>query len=211
MRKLSLLLILIFLGQSDSGIAQSDLQSWTSIKLSSKINDEVSYAIRPIIRHRNDLSEYDNSSIDISIAFNLGKGFSMAILERYWWLQNGVNRNFWFFDIKHKANLSNNIGMSNVIRWHIAQDIEIDDPNFMRWHPTFTFKTQGRFTPYIGTELFFRLDGVNELQRTRHLIGSNIKITNDWSFNLTLWKQDRANLDSQFTQWIIVTTAAYNM
>ncbi len=211
MNKCTSICVIIAFLLSINLIGQSDLGSWSSIKWSDQFDDKTSISILPIVRHNQNLSNYSNVSIDVILSFKINKNFSFNFLNRHWWMESGVNRHFWFLDLKYQTKLSRNIQLSQILRWHQAFDIDVADPDFFRTLTTLSFPNNSRFTPLIAADLFFRRNGFEELQRTRYKLGTSYKFNQHWSFNLILWKQDRVNLPTQLTEWIIVPSLAYKM
>lgn len=210
-KKIALVFLFLFLFISIIGTyAQTDIGSWTSVSLR-KDKGLMSYILKPIVRHNKDLSNYSNASIDIIVSRKLDKNWSVKFLERYWWLENGNNRNFWFFDVIHGIKLSDKIRLSQYFRWHVAQDIDFVDPNFLRWHPSITIKTGSKIKPYFGAELFYRIDGINELQRSRLKIGASYAVTDHWQISLRIWKQDRMNSKEPLTEYIFQFNIGYKL
>ena len=113
---------------------QTDIVSWSSIRLQTKTVNGYRIALAPIVRHNNDLSSYANSSLDVIIRKSFGQGFSAQFLYRHWWMKDSPNRVFWWFDFGHGFRISDKWRASNRVRWHIAKDYLVDeDPNFIRW------------------------------------------------------------------------------
>jgi len=190
--------------------AQTDLGSWSSVSLSKKIN-KFTVIAKPTIRHNQNLSNHTNTSIDVIAKRKFDDHWSASFLERYWWLENGVNRNFWFMDVSYAFAASEKVGISQYLRWHLAQDIEIDDPNFLRYHPAITINTQSKFTPFFASEVFFRLDGINTLQRTRLKLGGTYRASDHIKVVLRLWREDFINVTNPRVDYIIEFSFDYNL
>jgi hypothetical protein len=189
---------------------QTDLGSWSSVSVAKSINKST-LILKPIARFNNDLASYNNASIDFIVRHKINPNWQVAFLERYWWLDDGVNRNFWFLDLGYRFKPSEKIVLSQYIRWHIAQDIEISDPNFLRWHPSIELNTASKFKPYAGIEFFFRVDGINEFQRTRAKMGGTYVASNKVQLMLRLWREVFFNVDNPRTDYIIEFNVGYKI
>ena len=135
--------------------------------------------------------------------------WQLSFTDRYWWLDDGVNRNFWFLDLGYRFKATEKIVLSQYVRWHIAQDIEISDPNFLRWHPSIELNTNSKFKPYASIEFFFRLDGVSEFQRTRAKVGGTYVHSDRIQFLLRLWREEFINIANPRTDYIIEFNLGY--
>lgn len=211
MQLLKYIVLIVFFFVGIIGLqAQTDFGTWSSVSLT-KAHGKMSYTAKPIVRLNQDFKNYNNASIDLIVKRKLSDRWTASFLERYWWLDDGVNRNFWFIDIAYAVPVSEKISVSQYIRWHIAQDIEIDDPNFLRWHPSMTIKTDSKIKPYIGAELFFRIDGINEPQRTRLKIGGTYSVSSNLSILMRLWREDSFNVANTRTDYIIELNVGYKL
>jgi len=197
--------------QSSFAQSESDLISWSSIKVSNSINDRVSFYAQPIIRHTQDLSKYNDFSIDLDVAYKLSSQWSVSFLNRYWWLSNGTNRNFWFFDLKHAFKPADKISISNMLRIHQAFDVDFADADFLRWLPAFQYKLSKKLSVFIATDISLRLNGFNNIQRTRSKIGANYSLSDKFSFHLQFWKQDNYRPSRDGSQIMIVPSLAYKL
>ena len=190
-------------------LSQSDIQSWSSIRLTKPLNQRFVLKARPILRQNMDLSNLANVSIDLSLDYKPNRNWSFTFLHRYWWLEEGVNRYFWFLQVQYKRPLTSWVSISQTLRWHSAFDIEILDPDFVRSITHLNFPAIGKFKPSIGADLFFRLNQMNQLQRIRLKLGGTWSLGEYLNWNMQIWKQDRINQSTMFTQWIIVNTFTY--
>lgn len=196
---------------SGQATAQSEVSTWSSIKLSGKIGSKTTYGLRPIVRHKNSYSDYSNTSMDLSIKRKLGNGFSFFFLERYSWLKDGVNRNLMLMDIRHSLYLFKGVKLSNTIRWHLAHDVEIEDPNFLCYLGTIKFFSENKISSFIGIQYFYRLDGVNEISRTRYRMGINYKLNSKWKINVQLWNTKRVSETGITSSYILLPSLTYKI
>jgi len=210
LRKTVFILFIVFISLGCSH-AQSDLQSWSSFSLSKIIKEKNRLIFKPIIRHRDNLSSFNNFSLDIIAKRKIDNHWSFSFLQRHWWLANDVNRNFWFIDAVYGFKANNNIKINQYFRWHIAQDIDINDPNFLRWHPSMTFNTSSKLKPYVGIEFFFRIDGVNEIQRLRSKVGASYVLSDRINLLLRLWREQFVNVTNARTDYVIQFNVDYRL
>ena len=207
---ISLLLIISFL-LSGFLQAQHDIVSWTSMEAKLKFPDNAGFNFKPTIRHNNNLSNYTDASIDISFYKKMKGDWQFQFLNRYWWIQEGPDRNFWFIDIAHQFKLNTSLSIRNVLRWHIAQDIHSRDPNFMRYQPRLSYNSFKNLKLFIEMQYFYRLDGINDMQRLRYVGGFSWNVNGPWGFNFQYWLQKRVNNPEQLKEHILVTTLFYEL
>lgn len=187
--------------------AQYDLGAWTSFSLNMKLNDKLTMKARPIIRHKDDLSSFDNTSIDISMHYKFNKNWNAMILERHFFIPDGPDREFLFFDLAHKAGIGNDFSLSNRIRYHFALDIAIKDADFIRYQPTLSYTGGKRFKPFIAIDAWLRLtQGPTEWSGSRYIAGVNYNFTDKLGLNTQLWIQDGYNEAPLFQTYFIITT-----
>ena len=191
--------------------AQTDLISWSSIKLYGKTDSGFQYAFKPIIRHRNDLQEYNNSSLDFMISKRTRSNWSFRYLYRVWYIKDGPNRTFWWFDVAKSNTLGSKWSIKNRMRWHIAFDSKLEDANFLRYLPTVHYKYSNDLSFYLGSELWWQLDGVNDLRRFRHQAGFNYGLSERMSLDLQYWYERSRGLDPYFLFHTLVVNLNYRI
>ena len=157
------------------------------------------------------LSNFSNVSVDLSLDYKPNNNWRFQFLNRYFWLKNGVNRYFWFVEVEYKRPLTSWVGVSQTVRLHEAFDIEIADPDFVRSITHLNFPQVGKFKPFIGMDLFFRIDNINQLQRSRFKLGGTWSISKQIKWNVQIWKQDLVNQTSKLTRWILVHSFNYRL
>lgn len=194
-----------------SAQSEADITSWSSVKISHNINDHFTFYGQPIIRHKNDLSEYDDVSIDLSLAYKISSQWSFRFLNRYWWLKDGRNRNFWFIDLKHSFKANDKISIANILRLHQAFDVDFADADFLRWLPSVSFKVHEKVSLLLATDISLRLNGFNNIQRTRSKVGATYSFNKKCSFGLQLWKQDSQNPTRDGNLIMVVPTLGYKL
>ena len=78
------LIILLFGLVTFFSFSQTDNILWSSIQLQKSISEKTILSIKPIFRFDNDLSSYQNTSIDIIAKHKFNKGWSVQLLSRSW-------------------------------------------------------------------------------------------------------------------------------
>lgn len=185
---------------------QTDWVSWSSIRLKTSLPSGIEMAARPIMRHNQNLSNYANTSLDLSIAKKFKSNFSGSILYRYWWVDEGPNRIFWWFNIAHKEKLSEKLSLNNRLRYHLALDYKSYDPNFIRYLPMFNYKVNDRWTLLLGSEIWFQVDQDSDLRRFRNQAGFLLGIRENITLNFQYWLEDSIGLDPGFIFHTLVAT-----
>ncbi len=186
--------------------AQTDNVNWSSFRLRKKIDDKLTFDIRPIIRFNNNISSYQNVSIDLSIKRNIGDGWSVQFLSRTWFLPNSPLGQFLWADVGHKTKIGAH-GISNRIRMHYSMNTnEINPADFIRWQTTITPAVKGKIRPFLSIEPWFQLDGINAFRRIRYEPGFNYDLGNNYNFTFMWRKQDSISIDPANIQNHIVIT-----
>ncbi len=141
------------------------------------IDEHYSIALKPIVRHKNDISDYNNSSIDLSLRRKIGKGWHLQGLTRYWFIPDNTDRFFLWFDIGYSKPVGKS-KLSTALRYHHAFDIKDRiDPDFVRLNTTWSFPSMGKITPIFSIEPFLRVDTLGKVTRMRYEPGIKWKIT----------------------------------
>lgn len=171
------LLFFVFLSIHNCSAQSTDNITWSSIQLLKNINDQSSYAIKPIIRHHQDVSTYQNSSLDFSYRRKIGKGWYLQGLTRYWFMPDATDRYFLWFDVGYSKDIKKS-KLTTFFRYHQAFDIKDRiDPDFLRWKANWTFPSLGAVAPVLGYEIFFRLNSINNVDRVRYEPGIKWRIS----------------------------------
>ncbi len=179
---------------------------WASVSLKQNIKEKTTLALTPIFRLNDNISDYQNMSIDYSIRRKLGKGWSTQLLGRTWFVPNAKNRQFIWLDVAYNKKFEK-IGLGSLVRYHYAVNFpEQSDDDFIRWKTTFSFLGLGRVTPFFAIEPWFRLDGVGKFQRIRYQPGVKIGITDRVAATMVYWREHSFNLDGDninFNMYVI--------
>ncbi|MBT8287803.1 MAG: hypothetical protein KJO00_07270 [Bacteroidia bacterium] len=166
--------------------AQDDYISWSSFQLQTDLTDKSVLSVKPIFRHNENLSRYQNMSVDIIFKQNLGKGWSGQLLSRSWFIPDSDYRHFIFFDIANTFG-KNQTKVTNRLRYHWAFEIAGNtDLDFFRWATNISFFNKKKLRPYVTIEPWLRADGIYQFQLIRYEPG--IK----WIFN------EKLSLDFQY-------------
>lgn len=193
--------------------AQLDWVSWSSVQLNYKAGDKVALKLKPIWRQKNDLSEYDNTSIDVILSYKINKQWSMSVNNRHWFLPNNDDdREFWFFDLDHKIALSPKFTFSNKLRYHLGVDWNREDTDFLRWLSKITFNSGKKINPFIGTDIFYRLTDDNVFARARNKLGATASLSKQIKLTVEYWWQ--ISLTEKFNEPegnFLVVNLAYNL
>ena len=189
--------------------AQSDIVSWTGVQFNAQNDKGVNLTLRPIVRHNNDLSSYANTSLEFSIGKKLDNNLKASYLFRHWWMQDGVKRVFWWFDLSHSHSFSSNLSFGNRVRWHIAMDKDFKDPDFIRYYPELKYKLSNDLKVFGGVEFWFDLAPVDRLERKRFILGFDIGFSDRYALNFQYWLE--RTVRSEFTQELhtLVTTLKF--
>ncbi len=194
-----------------SSKAQQDNVLWSSFQLQKSIGKNTQINIKPIFRFNNDISRYQNMSIDYFVKQKFEKGWSTQVLGRTWFLPSRPNRQFIWLDLALSKTLKR-LKFDNRLRYHWALDInDRSDPDYFRWLTKFSFKNNSKFTPYFGIEPWFRTNTQNQLQRIRFEPGVIYILNTDISFNLQYRYEETLNLNRKLIRNFIVFNLLYKI
>ncbi|MDG2448643.1 MAG: hypothetical protein P8M34_03365 [Saprospiraceae bacterium] len=146
--------------------AQRDLVSWSAFKIETSANDGTKFAIKPILRHNNDLSTYQNTSIEFIVNRNLGKKWFAQYLYRHWIWPDEPRVNFHWFDAGYNTSLGNSLKSSSAIRFHISTTSNRQSADFIRIREKISF-AKGKIKPNIQLEAWWRFDNESEFSLIR--------------------------------------------
>ncbi|NNF35785.1 MAG: DUF2490 domain-containing protein [Saprospiraceae bacterium] len=182
--------------------------NWSSIKVITPIDEEISFSITPIIRFNNDLSSYQNTSIDLAIKKNISEKWHMQLLSRTWFIPDEAGRQFIWFDVGYNFPLRN-FKIASHTRLHLALDInDRNDPDYLRWKTTFSLPSVGRVVPFVAIEPWLRINDDLQLQRMRYEPGCHLSLKQDIKLSLTYRREDSVNLipTKRFNMYLITLT-----
>jgi len=167
--------------------------------------------VRPIFRHINDFSTYQNSSIDLVLHRKLGKGWYGQLLSRTWFIPNDFNRQFVWGDVGYVFKNSH-ISLTNRVRLHMALDLnDIVQPDFIRYISTLAPIVDWKVKPFFSIEPWYQLNGINGLRRIRYETGLHFPLLDHFTFTAMYRRQDSLNLDPGSSQNQYVLTLTYTL
>ena len=184
---------------------------WAQFDVKTKIDDGTSISFKPIIRYNEDISSYQNFSIDLSLRQRISSNWSFQFLLRRWFLPDQGDRQFLWLDLAYKTKLSS-VGFSSHVRWHVALNINDNiDADFVRWMTVFSTPQFSKFKFQLGIEPWFRPVDNFEIQRYRIEPAIKYFINKDFTFTLMYRREESTNIDPFFDINMIVPTIAYNI
>jgi len=182
---------------------------WASMKLHTNLGDKTSLAIAPILRLNDDISDYQNMSIDISLKRKLGKRWAVQLTERTWFIPNGTNRQFLWVDLIYGQKFGN-LQFSSSLRYHYAFDIkESVDGDFFRWKTIFSLLNLGKIKPFVGVEPWFQTNKIGDFRNMRYIVGFNYKLDKQLGLGLKYWRQETMNIEPSRNFNIYLATLSY--
>ncbi len=203
-------LLLIFCsGFAWQGAAQ-DHTTWTSFSVSKKLNDKLTAVFKPIFRHNVSTSTYINYSPDYMLKYKLNNAWSFQVLGRSWIVPNGPDRQFLWFDAKHSKNFGD-FNLSNTFRLHGAIDRFVEDADFLRWHPYIKWNKNKRIQPLAGLQFFYQMNGRNELERIRYVLGAHIPLLDRHTLQFQYWDEVFYNRPEIFRVNVWVINLSYTL
>jgi len=188
MRSIWIMILATVLSVSNALGQDPDNIAWSSLSFTKALDEKNSVAFKPIIRHNENITQYQNFSLDASYKRVLGKGWHAQFITRYWFIPDNTDRYFIWFDVGYGKKI-NNSKLGSHVRFHNAIDIKDRiDADFLRWKTKWTLPPMGKFTLEISLEPWYRLDAKKQLNvsngwvRMRYEPGVNYKINDHWTF-----------------------------
>lgn len=205
LKRFLILPVLLFVGSYAISAQVDDYQSWSIVKFTKDIDAKTSVSLTPIVRHFNNITEYQNASLDYSIKRKLGKGWHAQFLGRTWFMPERSNRQFLWLDVGYSKAI-NKSKLASHVRLHHAIDVkDIPDGDWVRWMTKWSFPTFGKFTATVGFEPWLRLNGVSKITRVRYepdikyAFSSKTSLTARYRFERSINLGPKAN----FNVWVI--------
>lgn len=205
------LLITLGLTPTNSANAQSDVQSWSSIMLSGKINNRFTYGIRPVLRHDLTNGDVKSTTLDLLIKYKFKKGVSIFVLNRNGISPSGRLSNLLLTDLRHSFKISENIAMTNSFRFHTAYKFQAEDSNYLCFLSSLKFFSKHKLSSSVGVHYFYRFDGFNEFTRVRLQLGLSYKLSSKFKFNINFWRTEKYIEDGKSIQLVLLPSLIYKI
>lgn len=207
LKPLIVILFFILIGSVQAQI--DDNIMWAAIKIQKNISNKTTLAAVPFLRMKEDISEYQNFSIDLIAKQKLTKGWAVQLLERTWFLPDNKYRQFFFLDVGYGKTI-NQLKMSSYVRGHYAIDInDRNDSDFLRWKAKLDLLGLKKVQPFLSFEPFFRLNHENEVQRIRYETGVLYKFNKSFNLLLGYRYETTPNVESVGNLNVLLVTVGY--
>ena len=129
-----------------------DNVAWNGCKVKKKLNAKLLLYVTPILRLHQDISDYQNTSVDISLNYSFKPGWSVQALSRTWFMPDRSDRQFFWADLAYTWKIDK-MTLKNRIRNHRAFDIGgFTDNDYLRYMLTYVPTTFSRWSPVINLE-----------------------------------------------------------
>ncbi len=190
--KLSLLLLVIF--PFISSAQSDDLQLWSSVKFSKKVNAKIRMELQEQIRWEDNMSQYKKSFTDLGFRYKVLKSHSLGMNIR---IVNEFNE-----DKYMRMNLDGNseyslktmpITIKQRVRFQQSWD-SIGERDKSLFRTKWTLALKGKLiSPYISHELYWKLATQNEHSKKRYTLGINWNMLNRLKMKLFFRSQQEFN------------------
>jgi len=179
---------------------------WTSFRIRKNINANSRFDVRPIVRFDNNISDYENFSIDLGYYHKLGKGWYGMLITRTWFIPDSDLGQFIWPEIGHTFGV-NSFKFTNRLRLHYSVHNEVRPNDFFRWQTMINFSSNdSKFRPFIGIEPWFQLNGINGLRRIRYEPGFAVVLKNNFNFVLMYRREETIDIPAARNFNMIVAT-----
>ncbi|MEM1215342.1 MAG: DUF2490 domain-containing protein [Bacteroidota bacterium] len=178
---------------------------WAGVQVKQNLGERTNWAVKPILRLNEDLSAYENWSIDLSVTHRFADRLSVRFLHRTWFIPEQTDRHFFWLDLIHNQPLGP-FKWSNQLRLHYAADVkERVDGDFIRFQSQFMFTKLGKVKPFVGVEPWFQMGDFQQWQRIRYQGGIRYQLSQRWSVAGVLWREVWWNNapDPVFNIWVV--------
>lgn len=192
--RLILILLFFIFNQFQLKAQTDDNIIWATLKLQKKLDSKTTIGIAPIFRINEEITNYQNSSVDYYIKRKIAKGWSAQLLGRTWFIPDGFDRQFIWLDVAYGKAIDK-FSINSSLRLHWALDLGEDRPDndFIRWKTTISYKV-GKLKPSFAIEPWLRLNGFGEYQRIRYELGLQYQITPEFSAGFTYRRENFKNV-----------------
>jgi len=176
-----------------------------------QITEKTRFDFKPIIRFNEDISNYQNSSIDISIHHKLDKGWSIQFLSRTWFIADTTNSQFLWWDIAHQIK-TKSVSITNRVRMHLSLNLNNVNPaDFLRFQTTLAPNVKWKIKPFINFEPWWQLDNENAFRRIRYEPGLRYSFGDHVSLTTVYRRQDSIGIEPPNKQNHYVLTLLYKI
>lgn len=170
--------------------SQADNVLWASTRLRIVPNEKNALDLRPIVRYNNDISSYQNFSVDVAYRYNLSSKWTLGMISRTWFMKDGSNRQFIWPAVIYKSKIGN-LNFTNRFMYHYAIDVKgVPDNDFFRLKPNIAKSFNGKHKIDFTIEPWFQFDGFNEITRVRYELGFSTKLGEHISAGIVYRKQN---------------------
>ena len=167
---------------AQESIVSSDLEQWTSLGVSKKLNDKWEISLDQEFRFKNDMSQFDIYLADLGIDYKINKHFSVGANYRFYQNKDSENN----FATQHR--LSGDLKYKQKInRFKLTYRIRIqnkDEEFFLNESDQNIYNLRNKFSvdynirnfkldPFFDIELYRQIEDVNttELSKLRSTLG----------------------------------------
>lgn len=158
--------LFLFVIVSSKVLAQSeDFQSWTMLVASKKFNSKTTSSLATIFRFDEKVSAFNDISFDWKIKRKLKYGLSAQFSFRNWTFEQRTPVYFFWYDLFYVQNKTKYKWVS-IFRGHHGLDwVDREQADFIRWRNFYYHKfSKGKLLPYVGYDLWYRLNDFNAFQ-----------------------------------------------
>jgi len=190
--KLSLLLLLII--PLLSFAQNEDLQLWSSLKFSKKVNSKLRFELREQIRWEDSLSTYKKNFTDIGFQYKILKAHSIGLNAR---IVNELDEDKYMrmnVDFSSNYNLKNKpFSLKQRLRFQQSWDsVGERDKTHLRVKWAIALKSK-LINPYISHELYWKMAATNEFNQRRSTLGITWSMMDKLKMKLFLRSQKEFN------------------
>lgn len=192
-----LLLLLLLLCPLVSFAQNEDLQLWSSVKFSKKVNSKIRFELQEQIRWEDSLSLYKKNFTDFGFKYKIRKSHALGTNVRY---VNELDKDKY---IRMNVDLSSDYSLARIpllfkqrLRWQQSWDASgLRDKTQFRSKWTLALKNK-LIVPYFSHELFWTITTEKIMSKKRSTIGVTWSMMNRMKMKIFLRSQDQLNNDN---------------
>ena len=174
---------------------------WLAFTIKYNIDDKFSIKNTSLTRYRDDGDGYHNSFHQPFINYKLNKEHALGVGYRGTWFEEVPDLHWILLEYKFNKALGEKFKVVNRLWYqHDIDHAEIEFRDFFRNHTTLHFVSNNKIKPYIGIEPWFQINGINEFNRLRTLVGFNWKLHENINLSVQYFNQRTFWVEPNFVQ-----------
>lgn len=175
---------------------EKDTEMWLGGSLDSKFSKKLNGQISQVFKFNDTISRYKSSFTELGLKYDLNKFIDFKINYRF--IGNPPDGNTHRFSADFASIIKKkNFPLSFAYRMRYQHEILINNRNttdFIRNKFTLKYNLSKIVDPFVSFEMFYRLNGKNEIREFRYLIGADWKLSDKLELSSYYFYSDELNM-----------------